>query len=84
MTDYYKRCSKCMESNGFCHYCSKSFQYHELTIDHVVPLSKNGSHSKDNVVFACHSCNSSKGDGEKPKHFRRRRKRQIVKIERPS
>ena len=31
------------------------------TIDHVVPLSKGGEHSWENVVLACRSCNSRKG-----------------------
>jgi 5-methylcytosine-specific restriction endonuclease McrA len=46
------------EHNGHCHYCSKKAK---LTLDHVIPLSKGGKHSKDNVVPACAHCNSSKG-----------------------
>lgn len=30
------------------------------TIDHVVPISKGGAHSWDNVVLACHQCNARK------------------------
>lgn len=30
-------------------------------IDHIVPLSSGGTHTKDNVVLACRSCNLSKG-----------------------
>lgn len=33
-----------------------------LTLDHVIPRSKGGQHSWDNVVTACDSCNSMKGD----------------------
>ena len=32
------------------------------TMDHVVPLSRGGKHTKSNVVPACRSCNSSKKD----------------------
>lgn len=31
------------------------------TLDHVIPLSKGGSHTWDNVKIACHRCNSLKG-----------------------
>jgi 5-methylcytosine-specific restriction endonuclease McrA len=33
-----------------------------LTIDHVIPRSKGGTHTWDNVVIACATCNSKKGD----------------------
>ncbi len=29
-------------------------------MDHILPLSRGGSHSIDNVVPACHTCNRSK------------------------
>ena len=31
-----------------------------LTVDHVVPLSKEGKHDIENIVPACKSCNSKK------------------------
>ncbi len=40
-----------------CVYCNSN---EKLTIDHVVPLSKNGDNSMDNLVLACKSCNSAK------------------------
>lgn len=46
------------EANGHCHYCDKEAK---LTLDHVIPLSRGGKHSKDNVVPACAHCNNSKG-----------------------
>lgn len=33
---------------------------HNLTMDHVVPISKGGKTTIDNVIPACSSCNSSK------------------------
>lgn len=42
-----------------CQYCG-STKY--LTLDHVIPRSKGGTHSWDNVVTACERCNSRKGD----------------------
>ena len=44
-----------------CAYCGKP---RKLTVDHVVPLSKGGNHTKSNIVPACRSCNSKKGDRE--------------------
>jgi len=32
-----------------------------LTLDHLLPVSRGGSESGDNVVWACRGCNSSKG-----------------------
>lgn len=34
----------------------------DLTIEHVIPISRGGTHTKDNIVPACRSCNSSKGN----------------------
>ena len=42
-----------------CQYCGSSKR---LTLDHVMPRSKGGSHTWDNVVTACERCNSRKGD----------------------
>lgn len=33
----------------------------KANIDHVVPISKGGTHTLDNVRVACRSCNSAKG-----------------------
>ncbi|MBO0730843.1 MAG: HNH endonuclease [Acidimicrobiaceae bacterium] len=41
-----------------CQYCGASAE----NIDHVVPRSKGGMHSWDNVVAACRPCNSRKRD----------------------
>jgi len=42
-----------------CQYCGST---HNLTLDHVIPLSRGGSHTWDNVVTACERCNQRKGD----------------------
>ena len=41
-----------------CQYCGST---KKLTLDHVIPRSKGGKHSWDNVVIACERCNSLKG-----------------------
>ena len=41
-----------------CVYCRKPHK--KLTQDHIIPLSKGGSHAAGNIVPACQSCNSIK------------------------
>lgn len=45
--------------NHRCAYCGKS---EKLEMDHVIPISKGGATTKENIVPACRSCNSKKGD----------------------
>ncbi len=42
-----------------CQYCGST---KHLTLDHVIPRSKGGTHTWDNVVAACEKCNSCKGN----------------------
>ena len=42
-----------------CQYCGSRAQ---LTVDHVVPRSKGGGSTWDNIVAACAPCNRRKGD----------------------
>ena len=41
-----------------CQYCGKVFR--QLTLDHVIPRSKGGQHTWENVVSACAQCNRRK------------------------
>jgi 5-methylcytosine-specific restriction endonuclease McrA len=43
-----------------CQYCGKVHSHKALTIDHVMPKSKGGKNSWDNLVTACKPCNHSK------------------------
>jgi hypothetical protein len=46
-----------------CAYCRKDeIKAGGLTQDHVIPLSRSGNHSIDNIVPSCRSCNSRKKD----------------------
>lgn len=45
--------------NYTCQYCG--VRTHDLTIDHVIPRSRGGEHSWNNVVSACRACNHRKG-----------------------
>lgn len=42
-----------------CQYCGST---HDLTLDHVLPRSRGGKSSWQNLTTACKKCNSLKGD----------------------
>ncbi len=44
-----------------CIYCGKTYELHELTLDHVHPRSLGGEDVNTNVVPACTRCNQDKG-----------------------
>lgn len=43
-----------------CYYCHKVLKKEEVTMDHVVPLSRGGRSTKGNIVPACKPCNNEK------------------------
>ena len=47
-------------SSGTCHYCGKKFRPADLTMDHIIPLSRGGTSEKINIVPACRECNFKK------------------------
>lgn len=47
-------------AQGICHWCGKRFAPDELTMDHIVPVTRGGKASRNNVVPACKECNSRK------------------------
>lgn len=50
---------------GCCAYCGRTMHKGErLTRDHLEPVSLGGKTTQDNIVPACGSCNSSKGNRE--------------------
>jgi len=44
-----------------CQYCGRSLPAMHLTVDHVVPRSRGGRATWDNLVAACAPCNRRKG-----------------------
>jgi 5-methylcytosine-specific restriction endonuclease McrA len=44
--------------NYTCQYCGR--QLKALTLDHVIPRSRNGAHTWENIVSACGHCNRKK------------------------
>jgi len=45
--------------NSTCQYCGSRS---DLTLDHVIPRSRNGGDTWENLVTACNSCNVKKGN----------------------
>jgi len=45
-----------------CMYCGRSVTNRLLTRDHIIPMSRGGADSWPNVVSACRSCNTAKGN----------------------
>ena len=52
-----------------CQYCNTPYTKSNLTLDHVIPISKGGKTEWTNIVAACNPCNAAKADktGIRPK-----------------
>jgi 5-methylcytosine-specific restriction endonuclease McrA len=44
-----------------CQYCHKTMPSNELTLDHVMPRSRGGQSTWENLVASCTMCNNRKG-----------------------
>jgi len=64
-----------------CQYCGRGFPTSELSLDHVVPRSRGGVTSWENIVCACVACNVRKG-GRTPQEARMNLVRHPVKPKR--
>lgn len=64
-----------------CQYCGKRFPTQELSLDHVMPRSRGGAASWENIVCACVQCNVRKG-GRTPQEANMHLIRQPVKPKR--
>jgi 5-methylcytosine-specific restriction endonuclease McrA len=50
-----------LRDRNTCQYCGKILATGELTLDHVIPRSRGGASSWENLVACCHNCNRRKG-----------------------
>lgn len=48
------------QDEGICHICLESVEFEDMHLDHVVPLSKGGTHTYDNVASSHEMCNLKK------------------------
>lgn len=51
-----------LRDHGKCVYCSKELTTAELTFDHVMPKSRGGDTSWENIVCSCTPCNLRKAN----------------------
>jgi 5-methylcytosine-specific restriction endonuclease McrA len=80
--------SQILRDDGYrCHWCRVQFtKGNAATQDHVIPVSKGGHHTRENVVAACNSCNASKCAMDAAEWQRSRRKqanRESVRLSGP-
>jgi 5-methylcytosine-specific restriction endonuclease McrA len=69
-THYKKLREKVLIRDGYiCYYCGQEAN----TVDHIVPVSKGGISAEENMIAACHRCNSGKRDRIAPGSFLRER-----------
>ena len=47
--------------HSHCQYCGQHYPSSELSLDHVIPRSRGGKTTWENVVCCCTSCNAKKG-----------------------
>lgn len=50
------------EQHGECAHCHKHFEYNEMQGDHIVPWSKGGKTTLDNLQMLCCKCNAEKSN----------------------
>jgi 5-methylcytosine-specific restriction endonuclease McrA len=51
-----------LRDRNTCQYCGEVLSSGELTLDHVVPRSRGGTSTWENLVACCHPCNRQKGN----------------------
>jgi 5-methylcytosine-specific restriction endonuclease McrA len=51
-----------LRDRNSCQYCDAILTAAELTLDHVIPRSRGGLSTWENLVACCHACNRKKGN----------------------
>ncbi len=51
-----------LRDRNTCQFCGRGLPSSELTLDHVMPRSRGGRSSWENLVACCYQCNNHKGD----------------------
>jgi Restriction endonuclease len=58
----FTRANLWLREGGRCAYCRQPLPTQDLTFDHVLPKSRGGAATWENIVCACTSCNCRKGN----------------------
>jgi 5-methylcytosine-specific restriction endonuclease McrA len=79
-----------LRDRNTCQFCSRMLPASELTLDHVMPRSRGGRSSWENLVACCYKCNNSKGDrtpeeagfalARRPRPFNLHTSRQLMRL----
>ena len=79
-----------MRDRHTCQYCHRILPAGELTLDHVIPRSRAGGSSWENLVACCHPCNNRKGNrtpeesgmklGKQPRPFSLHTSRHLMRM----
>src|SRR5260370_374120 len=79
-----------LRDRNTCQFCVRVFPSSELTLDHVVPRSRGGRSSWENLVACCYRCNNNKGDrtpeearlklARRPRPFTLHTSRQLMRL----
>jgi 5-methylcytosine-specific restriction endonuclease McrA len=79
-----------LRDRNTCQFCGKIFPSSELTLDHVIPRSRGGRSSWENLVACCYRCNNNKGDrtpeeaglklARRPRPFTLHTSRQLMRL----
>lgn len=51
-----------LRDQSTCQYCRRALPAKELTLDHVIPRSRTGESTWENLVACCFACNNRKGN----------------------
>ncbi len=57
-----KRARVYERDGGRCRYCNRGLKKHNMTLDHIRPLHKGGTHADENLALACLRCNIKKAN----------------------
>jgi len=47
-------------ASGECYYCGAKVTFKNITMDHIVPLTRGGKSTRENLVPCCKTCNTAK------------------------
>ena len=62
----FSRLNILLRDDHTCQYCGRRLARSRLNLDHVIPRSRGGHTTWENIVTSCHPCNHKKG-GRTPK-----------------